>query len=117
MQFKTIGVFLLLILGSANLFAEPGGHRRDVFNSVRAYQMQDMASERGEQFDSRRVEPESERRHRGFDQHESSGYGSQGEASPPPDNMRRQGRLSPEERRALRRQIDEAGHDIYTPKR
>jgi hypothetical protein len=29
----------------------------------------------------------------------------------------RQGRLSPEERQALRRQIDEAGHDIYRPRR
>lgn len=30
---------------------------------------------------------------------------------------RRGGKLSPEERRALRRQIDEAGHDIYKSKR
>nr|WP_217344851.1 hypothetical protein [Noviherbaspirillum sp. L7-7A]MBV0879038.1 hypothetical protein [Noviherbaspirillum sp. L7-7A] len=29
----------------------------------------------------------------------------------------RQGRLSPEERQALRRQIDEAGHDIYRSRR
>jgi hypothetical protein len=29
----------------------------------------------------------------------------------------RQGRLSPEERQALRRQIDEAGHDIYRTRR
>lgn len=29
----------------------------------------------------------------------------------------RQGRLSPEERQALRRQIDEAGHDIYRQRR
>lgn len=30
---------------------------------------------------------------------------------------RRDPRLSPDERRALRRQIDEAGRDIYTPRR
>lgn len=29
----------------------------------------------------------------------------------------RQGKLSPEERQALRRQIDEAGHDIYRSRR
>lgn len=29
----------------------------------------------------------------------------------------RQGRLSPEERQALRRQIDEAGHDLYRTRR
>ncbi|WP_283441213.1 hypothetical protein [Noviherbaspirillum suwonense] len=29
----------------------------------------------------------------------------------------RQGKLSPEERQALRRQIDEAGHDIYRTRR
>jgi hypothetical protein len=28
----------------------------------------------------------------------------------------RQGRMSVEERRALRRQIDEVGHDIYGPR-
>lgn len=30
---------------------------------------------------------------------------------------RQAGRLSPDERRALRRQIDEAGRDIYAPRR
>ena len=30
-----------------------------------------------------------------------------------PDQGRRQGRMSPEERQALRRQINEAGQDIY----
>lgn len=33
------------------------------------------------------------------------------------DAARRAGRLSPEERRALRRQIDEAGHDLYQGQR
>jgi hypothetical protein len=36
----------------------------------------------------------------------------------PPDQPRRMGqRLSAEERRALRRQINDAGHDIYAPKK
>lgn len=31
----------------------------------------------------------------------------------PQDGNRRNGRMSPEERRALRQQIDQASHDIY----
>jgi hypothetical protein len=34
-----------------------------------------------------------------------------------PEMARRPGRLTPEERRALRRQINEAGRDIYFPRR
>ena len=33
------------------------------------------------------------------------------------DNGRRNGRMTPEEKQALRRQINEAGHDIYAPRR
>jgi hypothetical protein len=33
------------------------------------------------------------------------------------DQSRRESKLSPDERRALRRQIDEAGRDIYAPRR
>lgn len=53
---------------------------------------------------------------------ETSGSGDTAEAGDNPYGAdaasgRRQSRLSPEERRALRRQIDEAGHDIYRRKR
>lgn len=33
------------------------------------------------------------------------------------DNGRRNGRMTPEEKQALRRQINEAGQDIYAPRR
>ncbi|GAC1407629.1 MAG: hypothetical protein NVSMB6_05590 [Burkholderiaceae bacterium] len=33
------------------------------------------------------------------------------------DNGRRNGRMSPEDRRALRRQIDQASHDLYEPRK
>jgi hypothetical protein len=44
------------------------------------------------------------------------------QATPPRDNgqaaePRKNGKMSPEERAALRRQINEAGQDIYVPKR
>lgn len=49
---------------------------------------------------------------------DGSGFAMQGEGSAAAsDYSGRQGKLSPEERRALRRQIDEAGHDIYSPQR
>jgi hypothetical protein len=35
----------------------------------------------------------------------------------PQAGVERQGRLTPEERQTLRRQIDEAGHDLYKHKR
>ena len=39
------------------------------------------------------------------------------QAQQPQDGGRRNGRMSVEERRALRRQIDQASHDIYPPGR
>ncbi|TFV88940.1 hypothetical protein E4K72_21790 [Oxalobacteraceae bacterium OM1] len=47
---------------------------------------------------------------------DTSGYGGSA-PDPNAEQRRRSGRMSPEERRALRRQIDEVGHDIYTQKR
>jgi hypothetical protein len=56
-----------------------------------------------------------ERRGRYVTLPDTSGYGSLNDnATNSGDNGRRTGRLSPEERRALRRQIDEAGHDLYS---
>ncbi|MBC7514205.1 MAG: hypothetical protein H7234_07195 [Herminiimonas sp.] len=41
----------------------------------------------------------------------------EGQSQPPQDGGRRTGRMSVEERRALRRQIDQASHDMYPPGR
>ena len=51
------------------------------------------------------VDPQSQQR-------QDANRGGRGQA-----DGARQGRLSPEERQALRRQIDEAGHDIYRTRR
>lgn len=119
MRLTPIGISILLLLGAANAFAEHREYRRDGMNAVRAYQMQGSAYERSEQNRAQQAEQEIDRRHNGgFGVPDSSGYSTQGEsAHDPSDNMRRHGRLSPEERRALRRQIDEAGQDIYRQKR
>lgn len=111
-----IGISFLLILGSAASSAQPGGYRRDGMNAVRAYQMQGFAFERsGPQRDERQAEAEHERRR--SREADSSGYGAQGDGRAESDQTRKHGKLSPEERRALRRQIDEAGQDLYTRKR
>jgi hypothetical protein len=43
--------------------------------------------------------------------------GRQAAAGSGADNGQKHGKMSPEERRALRRQINEAGQDIYLPRR
>lgn len=96
-------------------WADPAqrGSQRDL---IRAYQLQYVTLERNAQQQEVQGEHPAERRtsrEYGFPQ--SSGYGSQGDGTP--EFNRKQGRMSLEERRALRRQIDEAGHDIYRPKR
>lgn len=59
---------------------------------------------------------QGERRRREFTLPDTNSSGS-GEDAAESDSARRQGRLSAEERRALRRQIDEAGQALYPPKR
>src|SRR4051812_30978184 len=120
MRLTHIGFSLTLILGAASALAGPGEHRRDERGTVELtagiYPMQNMALDRnrqgGDQPDQRQNDS---RRGRYLGLPDTSGYGSQGDSgSNAQDNSsRRQGKMSPEERRALRRQIDEAGHDIY----
>jgi hypothetical protein len=118
MRLGQISLSLLLILGAANTFAGPGMSRYEGRELIRAFQVQNAALDR----DQRGVPqnpPQAERqqgRPFGFP---GDRYGAQNDSAqnPGPDNSRKQGRLTPEERRALRRQIDEVGHDIYAPRR
>jgi hypothetical protein len=82
---------LLLLAGAANGQAQQRDPNIDPRNNPA--QQQPQPDPRGQQ------RQEADRASRG-----------QGEGA-------RQGRLSPEERQALRRQIDEAGHDIYRTRR
>lgn len=118
MRLREIGIPLLLILGSAPPIAEAGSYWSDGLNAVRTYQMPGFAMERRDQRPPPSVERGGDRRReRGVGSPDTSGNGAQGNAGDKSDNANRQSRLSPEQRRALRRQIDEAGQDIYTPKR
>ena len=119
MRLHPIGSFLLLMFGVANAFADPGYSRRDAREAVRAYHIQSVTLDRNVPRDPLPQGVPQEGRRQGNGMPESSGYGSAIETPPntqQAENMRRHGRMTPEERRALRRQIDEAGHDIYSPK-
>ena len=94
---------------------------------------QDDGERRGGKRDEGREQRHDERRDRGGDGHDRGNEGRgerqmpqpyqpqpQAQPQPPPaqqDGGRRNGRMSVEERRALRRQIDQASHDIYPPGR
>jgi hypothetical protein len=116
-QFTTIGFLFLLTLSSANVYAEPAGRWREEQRVAgNDYQLQGVAFDRGREGEQPRQIPP--RRPRVFDLPDTSGYGAQDDnGQGVPDNYRKQGKLSSEEKRALRRQIDEVGHDLYLPKR
>lgn len=117
MRLTYLGFFLLLTFGAADAFAGSGGHGRG--ESGNPF-LRNAALERNiPTAEQQGPRPGELRRGRFLElPQESSGYDSQGDSgSGSQDNSRRQGKLSPEERRTLRRQIDEVGHDIYSPKR
>ncbi|NMM28122.1 MAG: hypothetical protein HHJ12_12745 [Glaciimonas sp.] len=92
---KSIFLALLLLAGAASVYADPGQGR------ARAERQQDQAQQRYE------AERDAQRGVRS----EQNGSDANGHAP-----SRNNSRLSPEERSALRRQINEAGQDIYSGK-
>ena len=107
---KTV-FFLLLILGTGSAFAQSGDYVMNRRETVYFYAQEAMPPQSIDQ--SRQVE------RRRMQELNSSGFDTQGNeaAGNLADPSRRQGKLSPEQRRALRQQIDQAGHDIYSPRR
>lgn len=113
MRLNQIGIFLLLILGAAQALAEPGLHKQETRNGVRTYQF--FSVEKSEPAGQEEAQPVEPRRPREFAFPDNREYAMQGE-NQLGSVTRRQGRMTLEERRALRRQIDEVGHDLYAPK-
>ncbi len=95
MLLKRISILLLLTISMAGAYARPGGNREE--------RQQQRSMERNENQDRRSLDQQ---------QYRVPDSGGQ----PADDGSRRHGRMSPEERRALRRQINEAGQDIYITK-
>jgi hypothetical protein len=114
-KLKQISVFLVAVSGLAN--ASAGTNGVDRWFGESGVRMHQVALDRGEQRNDRMGQGIGERRRGDYPGTDSSGSSqpdnSTGSAN---DNAKRQGKMSPEERRALRRQIDEAGHDIYRPR-
>jgi len=110
-RFKKTVFLLLLILGTGSAFAQSGNYAMNRREAVYFYAQEAMPPQGMDQ-----QRPMDRRRMQEFN---SSGFGMQGNDATGnlADPSRRQGKLSPEQRRALRQQIDEAGHDIYSPRR
>ena len=105
--YKKSALWLVLMLGTASAFAWPGDDNAGQFGlhavQFRPYgQEQGAGQNRGGRNENRRGEEAGRREYQ------------DNFAAP---NGPRQGRMTPDERRALRRQINEAGQDIYRQKR
>jgi len=118
MWFKQFGLLFLLLLGMADSFAGADGHRRDDLRGA-VFHTQNAALEHGEAGRNQQIPIQGDNgRQREFAFPETGDFSSQTQRDAnAADYPRRQGRMSLEERRALRRQIDEVGHDIYAPAR
>lgn len=108
--FKISSISLLLMAGMMSAYANPG-QRQNWRDDVRAVQLQQTFEQRG-QGNGEQVKKDERRPAK-----ESSGFGAGGQGNTAPEESRKPGRMTPEERRALRRQINEAGRDIYAPTR
>ena len=93
-------------------FAEEPANERAMRQAARAQRQQQLQEQRAQQND-RRPDPVNQR----APEHERAAPQAPGYRPPEPGDSRigRPGRLTPEERRALRQQIDEAGRDVYRP--
>ncbi len=105
---------VVCLLGIASLSAIPAiaNPDRDQRNAQRAAEAQRQAppprpsDDRGQrQFDSRSFEARADEQRRSMQMQQEQNANN--------DAFRRSGRLTPDERRDLRRQINEAGADIY----
>ena len=115
MQSKNIGVIFLLALGMPCAFADGGTS----LHAQPPYRLENITLERPE-LGSAPLPPSELGQNRGreFLLPDTGGYaiapGNEPELAF--DSSRRQGRLTLEQRRMLRQQIGEVGHDIYAPR-
>jgi len=103
-----ISIALLLTAGAVSALANPG--EREAAHAAPQQQREGRAGQREALRGELQLQREEERRR------ETAGRQQESRPNAAPDQPRRTGRLSPEERRALRQQINEAGHDIYAPR-
>lgn len=107
MAFKRISIALLLAAGVASAFANPDAREE---RAVRQQQRAAQAGQRNAQRGAFEQQRQEERRR------EAAPVQQNNAPNATPNQVRKPGKLTPEERRALRQQINEAGQDIYAPK-
>lgn len=113
MWLKQTVFFFLLILSMASSFGAPRAALQESDFRVRNVGLERDEARADQQLSQQGGASGS----RTFGLPDTGGYGARIEGpSNISDSPRRQGRMTPEERRALRRQIDEVGHDIYLPR-
>ena len=98
-------IFLLLI-GMGSAFANPGAQQEEK-QAAKAAHREQVAQEQAQRGERQGQHPVAEDRRHAAGQ--PDGAGTQSPSGVP----QRPGRMTPEERRDLRRQINEAGQDIY----
>lgn len=104
----------MLMMGIGNSYANPG-QRQELREDARVIQFQQILEHREQGRGERQVQKAD--RPRPGESGSSEGGGQNAQENAAPDEARKPGRMTPEERRALRRQINEAGRDIYAPPR
>jgi hypothetical protein len=113
MRFGYLGLSLLLVFSMVNTFADPSVFQRE----GHVDELQNIAPEKNA-LDGMPVQPQlAQGRPREFALPDAGPYVLETDSEPglpSLDSRRRQGRLTQEERRALRQQINEAGLDIYS---
>jgi hypothetical protein len=117
MRLGRIGIFALLISSLAGTLAVPAHAQRGIGNLLG---LRHAALEQEAPPSEQPLPPQAAQqpRVRAFGQADASIYEAQNESlSQESRSVQRVGRLTPEERRALRRQIGEVGHDIDMPRR
>jgi hypothetical protein len=103
-----------LVLGGGSAWAQQHGDRRDDQG------MQQYPQQYPQQSPRFRLPPQDRGQRddaRGYDDQRRAPQYQQDQRDQQHDSSRRSGRMTPDERRDLRRQINEAGMDLYPPKR
>lgn len=123
MGLKIVSIALLCLAGTESVFAGPfsrGHEGRQEFHAVRQRRPAPQEEQPQQQAEGRRVAPVAPSAAPGNSPFSGrvpeTGQEGNGASQPQP-GARMRGHMTIEERRALRRQINDAGHDIYAPRK
>jgi len=110
MRIERIIVSFLLAGAAASAPAQPAGYRRGAHEPVSVSYLKEGGPQRMPQVAGQPLQFQERGPGREFALPDTGGYDSEAGRG----EGRRPGRMSVEQRRILRQQIDEAGHDLYS---